>query len=158
MDFIHDCVDNGRKIKDLTVIDRVSNVSPLIHIDHSITGKKLADLLEINCKGELYPRYLKCDNGLEFRSKELDKWCFDNGIDIIFSRPGTPTDNWNIESFNGTLRNECLNTNYFTSIKDARDIITNWWEEYNTERQQKRLKGMTPAEYESKIIKAKSNL
>jgi len=158
MDFIHDSIENGRKLKVLTVIGPITNVSPLIHVDHSITGRKLADFLELNCKGETHPKYLKCDNGPEFKSKELDRWCFENNIGIIFSRPGTPTDNSNIESFNGTFRNECLNTNYFSTLKDAERIIDDWWNEYNFERPQKILKGMTPTEYESMIISAESNL
>ena len=83
---------------------------------------------------------------------------FWNNIEIIFSRPGTPTDNSNIESFNGTFRNECLNINYFRSLKDAEKIIDDWWNEYNFQRPQKRLKGMTPTEYETKIISAENNL
>lgn len=157
MDFVHDSIESGRKIKVLTVIDPSCNRSPMIHTDFSINGKKVVELLEQCCEENYYPEILKCDNGPEFRSKELDKWCFDKGIEIQFSRPGTPTDNCHIESFNGTFRNNCLGVNYFSSLKNARTLIDNWWNKYNCERPQKRLKGMTPIEYESKIIKADSN-
>lgn len=158
MDFVNDSTDHGRRIKILTVIDPATNRSPLIHVDTSINGLKLAELLEQECEGNSYPKYFKCDNGPEFRSKELDKWCFEKGIEIIFSRPGKPTDNCYIESFNGTFRYDCLNANHFNSLRSARKIIQDWWEEYNSERPQKRLKGMTPDEYESMIINTESNL
>lgn len=158
MDFVNDATDHGRRIKILTVIDPATNKSPLIHVDTSINGNKLTELLEEACEEYNYPKYFKCDNGPEFRSKELDKWCFAKGIEIIFSRPGKPTDNCHIESFNGTFRYDCLNANHFSSVKSARKIIVNWWNEYNFERPQKGLKRMTPTEYESMIIEAESNL
>lgn len=157
MDFIHDSVESGRKLKILTVIDPACNRSPLIHTDFSIPGKKLVDILEEYCEENYYPKILKCDNGPEFRSKELDKWCYKKGIQIQFSRPGKPTDNCHIESFNGTFRSGCLNMNYFRSLNNAREVIEKWWNRYNFDRPQKRLKRMTPVEYES-MIKQKSNL
>ncbi|MBN1182294.1 MAG: transposase [Bacteroidales bacterium] len=99
----------------------------------------------------------RCDNGPEFRSKELDQWCYENGSKLVLSRPGKSTDNCHIESFNGTFRKECLNSHYFLSLKDAREKIIDWWEEYNVERPRKRLKGMTPLEYEGMLRKQKSN-
>nr|WP_246433931.1 IS3 family transposase [Spirochaeta isovalerica] len=157
MDFVSDSVAHRRKLKILTVIDPVSNRSPLIHPAFSINGKEVANRLEIAKEEHGKPEYIQCDNGPEFRSKELDQWCYENGIKLVFSRPGKPTDNCHIESFNGTFRNECLNSHYFLSLKDAREKIIDWWEEYNVERPQKRLKGMTPLEYEGMLKKRKSN-
>jgi putative transposase len=103
-------------------------------------------------------KYLQLDNGPEFRGQSIDKWCFDNDVKILFSRPGTPTDNPCIESFNALLRRECLNANYFLTLKEAKRIIHEWWEDYNENRPQKRLKGMTPREFEDTLISAEINL
>jgi putative transposase len=97
-------------LKILTVIDPVTNKSPIISPGSSIKGSDVADILYRACENHEYPDFIQCDNGPEFRSQELDKWCYDNGIKLIFSRPGTPTDNCHIESFNGTFRYECLNS------------------------------------------------
>lgn len=99
-----------------------------------------------------YPEFLQCDNGPEFRSRELSEWCQDHNIKQIFSRLGEPTDNCFIESFNGTLRNECLNVYYFPNISEAKRIIEEWRIDYNKNRPQKRFKGLTPFEYRNKIL------
>jgi putative transposase len=157
LDFIFDSIAFNRKLKVLTVIDPVTNRSPVIHASSSITGNDVTNILERAGESRGYPKFLQCDNGPEFRSKELDRWCYERGVKILFSRPGKPIDNCHIESFNGTFRNECLNSHYFKTIKDAREIIESWWKEYNEERPQKRLKGMTPIEYESMLNMLKTN-
>ncbi|QEN09006.1 IS3 family transposase [Oceanispirochaeta crateris] len=156
IDFVSDSVGNHKKLKVLTVIDPTTNRSPIIHAGFSINGRHVSEILDRAGEKHGYPETLQCDNGPEFRSKELDKWCYEKGIKISFSRPGKPTDNCYIESFNGTFRNECLNSHYFESITDAREKIEDWWSEYNYERPQKRLKGMTPIEFESKLKKLKT--
>jgi putative transposase len=158
LDFIHDSVGFGKKLKVLTAIDPVSNFSPFIHAGFSITGKDVAEVLERSCEIFGYPEYIQCDNGPEFRSRELDKWCYENAVKMIFIRPGKPSDNCHIESFNGTFRNECLNAHYFKKLSHARDIIYYWWKEYNEERPQKRLKGMTPGQYNNMLMIGKTKL
>lgn len=158
LDFIHDSVGFGKKLKILTSIDPASNLSPLIHVGFSITGRDVSGILERACETNGYPEYIQCDNGPEFRSLELDKWCYENGVKMIFIRPGKPSDNCHIESFNGTFRNECLNAHYFGKLSQARDIIYSWWKEYNEERPQKRLKGMTPKQYNDCLIIEKTKL
>jgi putative transposase len=152
LDFIHDSVGFGKKVKILTAIDPVTNHSPLIHPDYSITGRKVSELLNRACEKYGYPQYLQCDNGPEFRSRELDQWCYENDVKLTFTRPGKPTDNCYIESFNGTFRNECLNAHYFNKLSTARTIIEGWWIEYNEERPQKRLKGMTPKQFWDRMM------
>lgn len=151
LDFIHDSVGFGKKLKILTAIDPVTNHSPLIHPGFSITGKDVSELIERAGETFGYPEYIQCDNGPEFRSQELDKWCYENGIKIIYIRPGKPSDNCHIESFNGTFRNECLNVHYFKKLSTAREIIYDWWKEYNQERPQKKLKGMTPEQFHARL-------
>ena len=93
------------------------------------------------------PNSIKVDNGPEFISKELDKWAYEHGVTLDYSRPGKPVDNAFIESFNGSFRDECLNTNWFLSLKHAREVIEAWRRDYNEVRPHSSLKGATPKEY-----------
>lgn len=93
------------------------------------------------------PCFIKVDNDPEFISKELDKWAYDNKVTLDFSRPGRPTDNACIESFNGSFRDECLNTNWFLSLEDAREKIETWRRDYNEWRPHSSLDNRTPAQY-----------
>ena len=88
-----------------------------------------------------------CDNGPEFTSKALDAWAYQRGVKLHFIRPGKPVENAYCESFNGKLRNECLNENWFLSLEDARRIIEAWRVDYNEVRPHSSLDGMTPKEY-----------
>ena len=114
IDFVIDSIGNKRQLKMLTAIDPVTNESPLIQPAFSMRGEQVAEVLDKKCSECGYPEFLQCDNGPEFRSRELSEWCQNHNIKQIFSRPGKPTDNCFIESFNGTLRNECLNVYYFS--------------------------------------------
>jgi len=126
MDFVSDSVGFNRKLKILTVIDPVTNKVPIIYPAYSIKGDHLSEILEGACEINGYPEIIKCNNGPEFRSQDLDKWCYKKGIKLSYSRPGKPTDNCHIESFNGTFRYKCWNSNYFETLKCARRIIENW--------------------------------
>ncbi len=88
---------------------------------------------------------LAVDNGPEFISKALDAWAYQNGVQLEFSRPGKPTDNAFVESFNGHFREECLDRHWFASLEEARQVIEGWRIEYNTERPHRALKQRTPA-------------
>lgn len=93
------------------------------------------------------PKRIKVDNGSEFISKVLDKWAYENKVVLDFSRPGTPTDNAHIESFNGSFRDECLNCHWFMSLADAKHKISSWRDEYNNERPHTSINNITPSEY-----------
>ena len=93
------------------------------------------------------PQTIKVDNGSEFISKALDAWAHRYGVKLEFSRPGKPTDNAFIESFNGRLRQECLNQNWFLSLADARETIENWRQDYNEYRPHSSLEQQTPSEF-----------
>jgi putative transposase len=93
------------------------------------------------------PKRIQFDNGSEFMSKDFDRWAYENKVILDYSRPGKPTDNPYIESFNGSFRDECLNTNWFLSLDDAYDKISHWVQEYNHFRPHISLKEMTPAEF-----------
>ena len=93
------------------------------------------------------PHTIRVDNGPEFISKALDRWAYQNGVTLDFSRPGKPTDNALVESFNGRLRDECLNAHWFLSLTDARAKIEAWRRLYNESRPHTALGWMTPSEY-----------
>jgi putative transposase len=93
------------------------------------------------------PQTIFCDNGAEFTGRMLDLWAYVNRVRIDFSRPGKPTDNAYVESFNGRLREECLNTHWFVSMEDARRIIGLWRTEYNESRPHRALMNKTPREF-----------
>ena len=155
IDFVIDSVGNKRQLKMLTVIDPVTNESPVIQPAFSMRGEQVVEVLDKACSQTEYPEFIQCDNGPEFRSGELARWCEKHHIKQVFSRPGKPTDNCFIESFNGTFRNECLNIYYFENLSEAKRIIENWRLDYNQNRPQKRLKGLTPSEYRN-IISAEN--
>lgn len=97
--------------------------------------------------GKRLPVRIQTDNGSEFILKSLDKWAYEHGVTMDLSRPGKPTDNPFIESFNSSLRDECLNIHWFLSLEDAQDKLDNWRREYNHERTHSSLNDMTPSEF-----------
>ena len=99
------------------------------------------------------PQRIQCDNGSEFISKALDKWAYDNQVTLDFSRPGKPTDNPFIESFNGSFRDECLNVNWFLSLEDAQEKIAAFRDDYNGFRPHSALCGLTPNQMIEKYVR-----
>lgn len=134
MDFVHDQLATGRKIRVLTVVDTFSRFSPAIDPRFSYKGEDVVLTLERICKSVGYPKAIRVDQGSEFVSRDLDLWAYQKGIVLDFSRPGKPTDNSFIESFNGKFRAECLNTHWFMSLDDARAKMEEWRRDYNEVR------------------------
>jgi putative transposase len=108
MDFVHDQLATGRKIRILTIVDIFSRLSPATDPRFSYRGKDVVRMLENVCKKIGYPKTIRVDNGSEFISRDLDLWAYQKNVILDFSRPGKPTDNAFIESFNGKFRAECL--------------------------------------------------
>jgi len=148
MDFVADQLFNGRRIRALTIVDNYSRECLNITVSYSLKG---VDVVAVMSYLKEYlgrkPRRIKVDNGSEFISKELDKWAYENGVILDFSRPGKPTDNALIESFNGSLRDECLNIHWFMSLEDAQEKIEEWRKDYNEFRPHSALDNMTPNEF-----------
>lgn len=96
---------------------------------------------------QVIPHRIQVDNGSEFISKDFDKWAYENKVTLDYSRPGKPTDNPFIESFNGSFRDECLNTHWFLSLEDAYEKINTWVKDYNHFRPHSSLNQMTPVEF-----------
>lgn len=148
MDFVADNLFNGQRIRALTVVDNFSRECLMIHVDISIRGPEVVELMErIKNKRRQVPKRIQVDNGSEFISKALDQWAYENDVVLAFSRPGKPTDNPYIESFNGSFRDECLNCHWFLSLNDAREKIEEWRADYNEFRPHSSLGNLTPSQY-----------
>ena len=147
MDFVHDSLVTGRRIKCLTIVDDFTKELPRIEVGHSISGFHLVRVLkELESVAGL-PSEIRSDNGPEFQSKTFLEYCLSRGISLRFTRPGKPTDNAFIESLNGKFRDECLNESCFLSLEDAKSKIEIWREFYNRERPHSSLQGLTPEEF-----------
>jgi putative transposase len=147
MDFVSDSLASGRKFRALTVVDCHSRQCPGIEIDHSLPGLRVCRALDRLAATWGLPEMITIDNGPEFAGKDLDKWAYERGVKLHFIQPGKPTQNAFIESFNGRLRDECLNQNYFRTLDDARLRIEAWRKEYNDRRPHTSLRGMTPNQF-----------
>jgi len=148
MDFVADNLFNGRRIRALTVVDNLSRECLAIHVEQAIKGRDVVTVMErLRLFKDRCPERIQVDNGSEFISKEFDRWAYENGVTLDFSRPGKPTDNALIESFNGSFRDECLNANWFLSIDDAKKKVEAWRKEYNGFRPHSSLGNLTPDQF-----------
>lgn len=147
MDFEADQQFNGQRIRALTVVDNFSRECLAITVDTRLKGEDVvATMNDLKALRGLTQR-IQVDNGSEFISKALDQWAYEHQVTLDFSRPGKPTDNPHIESFNGSLRDECLNLHWFLSLDDAREKIEGWRVDYNEFRPHSSLADRTPREF-----------
>jgi len=159
MDFVTDNLFNGRRIRALTVVDNFSRECLAIHVGQGIKGHDVVQVMEqLRLLKVRRPERIKVDNGPEFISKDLDKWAYEHEVTLDFSRPGKPTDNALIESFNGSFRDECLNTHWFLSVDDARKKIETWRRDYNEFRPHSSLGNLTPIQFREKHIESSKSL
>lgn len=147
MDFVHDQLENGRKIRMLTVIDKFSREGLGIDVRSRQNSSTVVEVLSGLKKERGLPEIICVDNGPEFVSVELEKWAYLNGVKLFFIPPGKPTDNGHIESFNGKLRDECLNMHVFISLSHAQEEIERWRVDYNNWRPHRSLGNLTPREF-----------
>lgn len=147
MDFVSDQFYDGRRFRALTVMDQCTRECLMIHAGQNIKGKDVVQVMDWLIILHGIPTRIQTDNGSEFISKSLDRWAYDNGVIMDFSRPGKPTDNPFIESFNGSFRDECLNVHWFLSLEDAREKIEKWRWDYNNERPHSALEDQPPRAY-----------
>ena len=148
MDFVADQLFDGRRFRALTIVDNFSRKCLAIYADSSIKGDDVrATLARMVTRFGQLPERFQVDNGSEFITKIVDHWAYDHGVTLEVSRPGKPTDNSYIESFNGSFRDECLNLHWFLSLEDARGKIEAWRTEYNCFRPHSSLGDVPPNEY-----------
>ena len=121
----------GHRIRLLTILDNHTRESLAIHVSQCIRGCEVVQVLERVAVEHGKPQTIQVDNGPEFISKDVDLWAYWNHVKLDFSRPGKPTDNAYIESFNARFRLECLNEHWFLSLEDAQDKIEEWRQDYN---------------------------
>jgi putative transposase len=152
LDFVSDALAWGRKVRMLTVVDLYTREALAIEVDTSLSGVRVARVLQqiIDERGQ-QPHTIVMDNGPELTSRALDQWAYTRGVQLHFIEPGKPIQNCFVESFNGTLRDECLNEHWFTSIYDARQTVETWRVDYNCVRPHSSLEDRTPEEFRALI-------
>jgi putative transposase len=147
MDFVADQLVQGTRFRALTVVDIFTKECLAIEVGQSLKGEHVVAVLKRISSERGSPGRIFCDNGSEFVSRALDLWAYVNKVRIDFSRPGKPTDNAHVESFNGRLREECLNSHWFVSMQDAKQVIDAWRADYNESRPHRALGNRTPQEF-----------
>lgn len=147
MDFVHDQLADGKKIRMLTLVDKLSRECLRIEVDNGLRAQQVIDALEQVRIERGVPAVISVDNGSEFTSKALDHWAYIREVKLHFIAPGKPTENGHIESFNGRLRDECLNAQSFWSLKHAQHEIEKWRIDYNEWRPHTSIGNLTPREF-----------
>jgi putative transposase len=147
MDFVFDRVAGGRAIKCLAIVDDATHEAVAVIPEHNISGQHVVRVLDQICVQRGHPKVLRTDNGKEFCGRAMLTWAHENRVALRLIEPGKPNQNAYVESFNGRLRDECLNEHWFTSLEHARTVIESWRREYNEQRPKRSLGGLTPSEY-----------
>ena len=143
MDFVFDRTAEGRVLKCLTIVDDGTHESVAIEVERAISGHGVVRVLKRLAITRGLPRVIRTDNGKEFCGKAMLSWAHESGVRLRLIEPGKPNQNAYIESFNGRLRDECLNEHWFPTLLHARTTIERWRREYNEERPKKALDGLT---------------
>ena len=147
MDFMHDQMLDGRNFRILTVIDQWSRESVMLEANYRLSGRCVGQAPDQAAQHRSLPKAITVDNGTEFTSKALDDWAYRRGVKLDYTRPGKPTDNGLIESFNGRLRDEFLNVHEFITMHDVREKLKAWQDDYNHQRPHGSLGHLTPSEF-----------
>ncbi len=146
-DFVFDRTAEGRVLKCLAIVDDATTEAVAVVPARALGGLPVTRILDRLAIARGLPKVLRTDNGLEFCGRAMLTWAHDRGVILRLIQPGKPNQNAYIESFNGRLRDECLNEHWFTSLAHAEVVIEAWRREYNEERPKKGLGGLTPAAY-----------
>ena len=150
MDFVSDQTAAGARFRALTVVDVFTRECLAIEPGQKLGGADVVNVLSRIATQHGVPKRIYCDNGSEFTGRLVDLWAYANKVTMQFSRPGKPTDNAFIESFNGSLRDECLNVHWFTDLTDAKQKLQAWQREYNESRPHRALNELSPLEYKAR--------
>ena len=156
MDFVSDQTASGQRFRALTVVDVFSRECLAIEPGQKLGGADVVNVLSRIAAERSSPKRIYCDNGSEFSSRLVDLWAYANKVVMEFSRPGKPTDNAFIESFNGTLRDECLNVHWFDDLTDAEIKLQAWQREYNESRPHRSLNELSPLQYKARWAERRS--
>ncbi|HFK1825293.1 IS3 family transposase [Stenotrophomonas sp. GD03908] len=151
MDFVFDRTAEGRVIKCLTIVDDATHEAVAIEVERAISGQGVAKVLDRLAVQRGLPQVIRTDNGKEFCGKAMVAWAHEKRIALRLIEPGKPNQNAYVESFNGRLRDECLNEHWFPTLLHARTSIESWPRDYNEERPKRALGGLTPAQYAAQL-------
>jgi putative transposase len=157
-DFVFDRTADGRVLKCLAIVDDATTEAVATVPSRSLGGLAVTRVLDRLALERGLPTVLRTDNALEFCGRVMLTWADDRGVTLRLIEPGKPTQNAYIESFNGRLRDECLNEHWFTSVPHAQAIIEAWRREYNEERPKRGLGGLTPAQYAKRLTEKRSTV
>ena len=146
-----DSLAMGRRFRTLNVVDDYTRECVRIEVDTSLGGERVARVLEELCWQRGVPQVIVVDHGPEFTSQALDRWACQRGVRLHFIDPGKPEQNAYVESFNGKFRDECLNEHWFADLKEAREKIEDWRQDYNQRRPHSALGYRTPEEFAAQI-------
>ena len=146
MDFMRDTLASGRVIRIFTAVDDCTREALDIAVDTSFPGARVVIALDAIAAVRGYPMQVVCDNGPEFIGKSVVGWAMQHGVQLVHIEPGKPNQNAFAESFNGRVRDECLNQHWFLSLADARRTLADYQQLYNTARRHGAL-GRTPTEF-----------
>ncbi len=151
IDFMQDTLADGRTFRLLNIVDDFTRESVASEVATSIPGDRVVRVLERLRFTRGLPEILVSDNGPEFTSRALDAWAYQNGVRLHFIQPGKPVQNAFVESFNGRVREECLNESWFTNLQDAKRQIEAWRIDYNRTRPHSSLGNQTPEEFAKSV-------
>jgi putative transposase len=147
MDFMSDTLRGGRRFRILNLIDVLSREGLASEVDTSLPARRVVQAVDVIALERGYPARIVVDNGPEFRSATLDAWAYEHGVTLDFIDPGKPIQNAVMESYNGRMRDECLNVNLWGTIPEARDGIGAHRIDYNDVRPHGSLNHRTPSEF-----------
>jgi len=143
-DFIFDRTDKGGTLKMMTLLDEYTRQSLAIQVERLLTATQVLAVLEKAMARYGVPGYIRSDNGPEFIAAKVQHWLSENQIKTFYIDPGSPWQNGYIESFHSRFRDECLNREWLLNLREARVVIEDWRQHYNTERPHKRLGYLSP--------------
>lgn len=158
LDFVSDALTDGRRFRILCIVDDFSREALATVVDRSLSGTRMVRELDrlITMRGQ--PHMIVSDNGTEMTSHAVLQWCQDTKVEWHYIAPGKPMQNGFVESFNGKLRDECLNENLFSNLAEARSLIEDWRKDYNTTRPHTSLGGLPPAIYRKRFVARPASL
>lgn len=146
-DFVSDRTEKGGRLRMLTVVDEFTRECLTIEVARKFKGQDVVEVLDELFAIRGRPKHIRSDNGPEFASKAVRRWLLRSGVGTLFIEPGSPWENGYIESFNGKLRDECLDGELFLCLAEARYIVDRWRLDYNDHRPHSMLGWMTPAAF-----------
>ena len=158
MDFVHDYLTDGRRLRTLNVVDTFTRECLGIEVDTSLPGERVTRVLDAIVWKYGLPKTITVDNGPEFISRALDRWAYQHGVALHFIQPGKPSQNGHVESFNGRFRDECLSQAYFPTLARARAEIEIWRVDYNERRPHSAIGNRTPTEVGAEARRALASL